>query len=79
MAADDKKVSALDAITTLSDDDLFHVVDDPSGTPADKKLTWSSFKTAITNLFSSLNTIYLGEQASASADISGKGQFWIRS
>jgi len=35
----DKKVSALAAITNLSKDDLFMVVDDPAGTPASKKVT----------------------------------------
>jgi len=37
----DKKVSALAAITNLSKDDLFMVVDDPAGTPASKKVTAS--------------------------------------
>ena len=35
----DKKVSALSAITNLSQDDLFMVVDDPAGTPTSKKVT----------------------------------------
>lgn len=35
----DKKITALTALTTLSDDDLFVVVDDPSGTPTSKKIT----------------------------------------
>ena len=35
----DKKVSALTAITNLSQDDLFMVVNDPAGTPTSRKIT----------------------------------------
>ena len=40
--ATDKKVTQLDSLTTLSGDDLFMVVDDPSGTPVNKKVSASS-------------------------------------
>lgn len=35
----DSKLADLTAITTLGGDELFYVVDDPAGTPADKKIT----------------------------------------
>ena len=35
----DKKITALNASTALSTDYLFHVVDDPSGSPTNKKIT----------------------------------------
>jgi hypothetical protein len=38
----DKKITALNASTALSTDDLFHVVDDPSGSPTNKKVTASN-------------------------------------
>ena len=36
----DKKITALDDLgTALADVDLFHIVDDPSNTPINKKVT----------------------------------------
>lgn len=35
----DSKITALTALTTLTNDDVFAVVDDPSGTPVSKKIT----------------------------------------
>lgn len=35
----DTKLSALTALTSLASGDLFHVLDDPAGTPVDKKIT----------------------------------------
>lgn len=41
----DKKVTALDALTTVTADDLFLVVDDPAGTPTSKKVTAANLAT----------------------------------
>ena len=35
----DKKITALNASTALSTDDLFHVVDSPASSPTNKKIT----------------------------------------
>lgn len=41
----DTKLTALSAIGTLGDDDLFYVVDDPGGSPASAKATGATLKT----------------------------------
>ena len=38
----DKKITALTESTALSTDDLFHVVDSPSSSPSNKKITVSN-------------------------------------
>jgi hypothetical protein len=38
----DKKITALNASNGLSTDDLFHVVDDPSGSPTNKRILTST-------------------------------------
>ena len=54
----DKKVSALSAVTSISSDDLFLVVNDPQGTPASNKVSVKSIfnsvpaNTSITGRFS---------------------------
>jgi hypothetical protein len=35
----DKKITQLDAVTSVTSDDLFLIVDDPAGTPTSKKVT----------------------------------------
>ena len=72
----DKKVSALSAINTLSQDDLLMVVNDPAGTPESKKVT-------VGNLFGNVvvdtthkgvttftaNTNHTGETATFSSNV----------
>ena len=41
----DKKVTALDALTTVAADDFLLIVDDPSGTPTSKKVTAANLAT----------------------------------
>jgi len=41
----DKKVTALDALASVSADDVFLVVDDPGGTPTSKKVTAANLAT----------------------------------
>lgn len=48
----DKKITALTAVTTLTDDDLFVVVDDPSGTATTKKITAANVKSGLAPLAS---------------------------
>lgn len=48
----DKKITALTAVTSLTDDDLFVVVDDPSGTATTKKITAANVKSGLAPLAS---------------------------
>lgn len=48
----DKKITALTALASLTDDDLFVVVDDPSGTPTTKKITAANVKSGLAPLAS---------------------------
>ena len=43
----DKKISELTALTTLANEDLFVVVDDPSGTATTKKITAANVIAAV--------------------------------
>jgi hypothetical protein len=46
----DKKISELTAITSVSDDDLLLVVNDPLGVPASNKITVTNFFANITSV-----------------------------
>jgi uncharacterized membrane protein (UPF0136 family) len=43
----DAKITALTATTTVTDDDLFVLVDDPGGTPTNKKITAANLRLAV--------------------------------
>jgi hypothetical protein len=42
------KLTGLTAITSVTTDDLLYAVDDPSGTPASKKVTFDNLQKSIT-------------------------------
>jgi len=48
----DSKLSDLTAVTTLGGDELVYVVDDPSGTPVDRKITATNLASALRSLAS---------------------------
>jgi|TARA_R110000751_G_scaffold34029_3_gene84580 hypothetical protein len=71
----DKKVTALSALSSITSDDLFLVVNNPQGTPTSYKVSAKNmFKsvpanTAIKGLFTTTaNTIIAGNQANVSAN-----------
>lgn len=48
--AADTELQDLDAITTPSTDDVFYIVDDPTGTPSSSKITWDNMLSNITKV-----------------------------
>jgi hypothetical protein len=52
----DKKITQLTALTAVSSDDLLHVVDDPTTTPVNKKVTVANFFSDITVPAVEMNT-----------------------
>ena len=59
----DSKLTALSATTSITDDDIFYLVDDPAGTPTSKKITAATLKT-----FAAVGSRGVGN-SSSSADL----------
>lgn len=56
----DQKLTQLTEETSPSNDDLVYHVDDPSGTPTSKKMTWTTIKSFLKTYFDSLYIAVLG-------------------
>lgn len=82
----DKKVSQLDALTTVTSDDLLLVVNDPNGTPASRKVTVANFfgsvDTEVTHkdrVNFQGNTIHTGTVMNVSANVIFQGNVRLSS
>jgi len=82
----DKKVSALDAITNLTTDDLFLVVNDPAGTATSRKVTVGNLfgNVAVTTTHKSpvtftANTTFSGSKSTVSANTTFSGNLRMTS
>ena len=64
----DKRISGLTAMTTASKDDILLVVDDPAGTPTNKKITIEKLQPQeITTLFNSYDRCFFAIKYSLQA------------
>lgn len=67
----DSKISALTALTTVADEDLLAIVDDPSGTPVTKKITRANL------LAGAISSIELGHATDTTLARSSAGNVTI--
>ena len=52
----DQKLTALNAITAATTDDILYIVDDPLGTPVSRKITFDNLQKSITTVASIAST-----------------------
>ena len=65
----DKRISGLTAMTTISKDDILLVVDDPAGTPTNKKISIEKFFSNVLMKLFPINIEYLDDLFSLITDI----------
>ena len=65
------KVSALQTASSISSDDLIMIVDDPSGTPVSKRITFSNFSSAVSGSQTLAQVTALGSSATATLTLLG--------
>jgi len=82
----DKKVTELTALASASGDDLLLVVNDPTGTPASRKITVNQFFGAVAantvhtgTLSCSANTTFSGNKVTVSANTTFSGNLRLSS
>lgn len=82
----DKKITELTAITSVSSDDLLMVVNDPTGTPASRKVTVKNFFGAVSantthtgTVTFGANTTFSGNKSTVTANTTFSGNLRLTS
>lgn len=73
----DSKVTALSELTSVGNDDLLYVVDDPGGTPASKKITFGNLSKTATAAISGATTLSWASHGNRVNTATGTGAFNI--